>query len=48
MKTSLRSILLTTWGIGWAIVDLRTVALPSESHIPGGSRVTAVRIPSYP
>jgi len=45
MKTSLRSSRLTTCGMGCAIVDLRTVALPSESHSPGGYLETAARIP---
>ena len=48
MKTSLRSSRLTTCGMGCAMVDLRTVALPSESQSPGGSLDTAAKIPSYP
>jgi len=48
MNISLRSSLLATCGIGWAIVARRTIASAFESHMPAGSRVTAVKTPSKP
>jgi len=48
MNISLRSSLAATCGIGWAIVALKIIASASESHIPGGSRVTAAKVPSKP
>ena len=47
-KISLLSSLLATWGIGWASVDLSTIASASESQITGGSLVTDIKVPSKP
>lgn len=47
-QISLLSSLLATCGIGWASVDLRTIASASESQITGGSLVTDIKVPSKP
>jgi len=47
-NNSLLSSRLATCGMGWAMVDLKTIASASESQIPDGSCVTAIRVPSKP